>query len=365
VLSQQVPNISLQATGMDCFPDDILREQLENAVGEYVPGPAEVRAPVQHRRDKLRFTEVLHNFCHEPLPWYKNLEHIRPEFPNALRKWTEREGFRVADHHNVQVTTRDQSQRTKKGSLRTSSGLVTYNAIHRMQFELDAEDIASILREQNPHMQSSGKMWSVKNLDKAYQSRFRRHGSWVRQGVAFKVYLSLFPKTFDLFGSNRDYVRIIHQSRLCAIDCSEDAMISLALACEKGYVQRIAPLDGTMKAGQDASRLPELAHVRTKTLFRSSSDPGLKSHTLPAIQDSQKLLDATFTLPQLRADTMPCLPTQAMPRQDSVEGGGGGGSLASTVRFSDDARSTFRVSFQQDVESRSASATSAVCDGDA
>lgn len=358
---------------MDCFPDDILCEQtfLEQAVSDFVPGPASVRAPVQHRRDKKRFTEVLHNFCHEPLPWYKNLEHIRPQFPTAMRKWTEREGFRVSDHHNIEVTTRDQAQRTKKGSLRTSSGMVTYNAINRMHFELDAESLAKILREQEPHQTgkngirsgagagSSGKMWNVKNLEKAYQTQFRRNGSWTRQGVTFKVFLALFPKTFELFGADHSFVRIINKSSVCVIDCSEDAMVSLALACEKGYVERITPLDGTMKAGQDPLQLPQLGHVRAKTLWRSTSDPGLKSHTLPSIQESQKLLDASFKLPELRAATLPCLPAVLAPagatgsdmwRKDtaSASAEGGGGSLSSTVRLSDDGRSTFRVSFMAD-----------------
>jgi hypothetical protein len=331
------------------YGNQTLREQLEDAVGEFVPGPVHVRAPPPNG-SKPRFTEILHNFCHEPLPWYKNLEHIRPDWPTQMRKFTVKDGFRVADHHNIQVAARDQLQRTKKGKLRTSTGLVTYSSTHRMEFELDAQDLIKILREKEPQTRH-GKFWSVKALEKAYQFRFRKHGSWARQGVSFKVYLSLFPKTFDLFGADSDYVRVACKSRLCAVDDSQDAMVSLALACEQGFVERTAPLEGTMKAGQECRRLPEIAQVRTRSLFRSTSDPGLRSHTLPVIKESQDLLDASFKLPTLRASTLPAL----VPRRPDIgESADGGGSLASTMRLSDidDARSTFRVSFMVDREDR-------------
>lgn len=333
----------------DSLPNETLRRQLEFAVGEYVPGPAFARSP--HVNGKKRFTEVLHNFCNEPLPWYKKLEHSRPEWPREMRRFTAKDGFRVADTHNITVSARDQRQRTYKGTLRTSSGMVTYSAIHAGHFELDAEDLVKILREQEPYSQQ-GKMWSVKRLEKAYQSRFRAHGSWARHGVPFKVYLSLFPKTFDLFGSSHDFVRVASKSRLHAVDNPQDAMISLALGCEKGYVERTAPLEGTMRAGQESVLLPELSRVRAKTLFRSTSDPGLRSHTLPTIKAEKSALDASFMFPQSKADTLP--PYMPFKGLESPEGGG---SVASTMRVSDmhDTRSTFRVSFQLEHEgSRSA-----------
>jgi len=329
------------------FPDYTLRRQLTDAIGEYAPGPVAARAPVLH--GKKRFTEILHNFCDEPLPWYKKLETSRPRWPTAMRKFTAKDGFRVADTHNIEVPSCDKLQRAKKGLLRTSSGMVNYSALDRMPFELDAGDIIKILREREPHI-LQGKLWSVKKLEKAYQTRFRRQGSWARQGVPFKVFLSLFPKTFDLFGADQDYIRLVKKSRLSAVDSSEDAMVSLALACEQGYVDRTAPLEGTMRHGQEHKTLPELAHVRTKTMFRSTSDPGLRSHTLPAIRERQDFLDASFKLPQIKASTLPA----EMPFRRTVSGTG---SDISTVRISDmhETRSTFRVSFMVDHEgSRSA-----------
>jgi len=352
------------ASDMDEFPmpNDTLRQQLENAVGDFIPGPAHVRAPTVHKLEKRRHGEILHNFCQEALPWYKNLEPVRPQWPKQMKRWTEREGFRVSDLHSIQVSTRDQVQRTQKGTLRTSSGVVTYNAIDKMHMEIDAGDLATILRQQEPHGQSSGRMWSVKKLEKAYHHRFRNNGSWERQGVSFRAYLSLFPKTFDLFGADHDFVRLVCKSRLCAVDFSEDAMISLALACEQGHVARTVPMEGTMAARTDTKRMPELAHVRTRTLFRSTSEPGLKSHTLPSITASRDLLDVSLGLPRNKANTLPVgVPFGCCNNMFPKPGGKwgknsaeGGGSLASSMRFSDDARSTFRVSFMADRESRSA-----------
>lgn len=317
-------------------PSETLRRQLESAVGEYVPGPAFLRAPPV--KGKKRFTEVLHNFCQEPLPWYKTLEPTRPQWPKTMRKFTHQDGFRVADTHTIEVSARDQLQRTKKGLLRTSSGIVTYSQTQRYQFELDAENLASILRERVPHIQD-GKVWSVKKLEKAYQNQFRKHGSWSRQGVSLKVFLALFPKTFDLFGANHDFVRVVSKTRQCTIDCSEEAMISLALACEQGFVDRTSPLGGTMKAGQEPQRLRELANVRATALFRATSDPGLRSHTLPP-PVSRRAAGDSLKLPPI-ANTMPAF--------EAAEG-----DLQSTLRSScrvsdiDDARSTFRVSFMDE-----------------
>lgn len=326
---------------LDIFQDETLRQHLESAVGEFVPGPTFARAP-RPNWQKKRFPEVLNNFCDEPLPWYKKLEHTRPQWPSAMRKFTAKEGFRVADTHNIEVSTRDQLQRTKKGSMRTSTGVVTYDARDRMAFEIDVEDIARILREREPHMQH-GRLWSVKKLEKAHQNQCRQHGSWKRQGVSFKVFLCLFPRTFDLFGADHEFVRLCNKSRLRTVDDSEHAMISLALGCERGYVGHTAPLEGTMKAEQNLPRIfPELAHVRTKTMFRSSSDPGLSSHTLPAIKANRTALDVTFKLPFLaKASTLPVLEPPAERT-----------ASASTVHISDmhDTKSTFRVSFAADRE---------------
>ena len=45
--------------------------------------------------------------------------------------------------------------------------------------------------------------------------------------------------------------RQVEGCRLCAVDSSEDAMISLALACEQGHVARTVPMEGTMAARQE------------------------------------------------------------------------------------------------------------------
>merc|ERR1740133_296412 len=247
-----------------------------------------------------------------------------------MRKFTERDGFRVNDTYTMEGPARDQLQRTKKGNLRTSSGVVTYSAIDRMHMELDVQDLLKILREQEPHVQQ-GRLWSVKKLEKAYHSRCRKHASWQRQGVSFKVYLALFPKTFDLFGAGQDFVRLASKTRLSAVDNSEDVMISLARACEQGFIERTDPLDGTMKQQQEPSgALPLLANVRTKTVIRSTSDPGLCSHTLPAIRANQRALDASFRLPELsRAGTLPPYMFAERDRGESAEGVA---SVASTMR---------------------------------
>jgi len=324
-----------------------LVRQLEE-VASFIPATPAKRAAKVH--GKKRFTEVLHNYCQEPLPWYKKLEHTRPEWPSDMKRYTSKDGFRVNDTHTMAVSAKDVLQRTKHGQLRTSSGIVTYNAVEATHLALDAEDLAKILREQMPQVRS-GRIWSVKNLEKAYKMRFREHGSWERQGMSLKVYLELFPKTFDLFGANNDFVRVVSKSRQCAVDTGQDAMISLARACEQGFVDRHDPLEGTMKDGMLDTRmkLPALRNVKTKTLMRASSDPGLVSHTMPAIREKQELLNASFKLPRLKANTLP--PFQNTP--------GRGSSLASTLRIDDDARSTFRISFSKDGSRRNS--TTSIC----
>jgi len=321
---------------MDFAASENLRRQLEEHVGEYVPGPAVARAPAQNGK-RTRSIEVLHNFCLEPLPWYKKLEHTRPQWPADMRKFTSQHGFRVADTHTIEVSARDKLQRTKCGLLRISSGLVTYSAVHRFQLEIDAEELVRIFREKEPHAQH-GKMWRLSQLEKAFRSQMGRQGSWNKYNVPFKVYLSLFPKTFDLLGD--DYIRLANKTRQCAVDSSEDAMISLALACEKGFVERIEPLAGSVRAGQESQKLPQLRSVRARTVFKSTSDPGLRSKTLPA-PSRRGNNDISMELPPVRANTHSFGAPQKTPSAVTQI------SPASTFRVSemDEARSTFRVSF--------------------
>merc|ERR1719217_554734 len=111
-----------------------------------------------------------------------------------------------------------------------------------------------------------------------------------------------------------------------------------------------------MKAGQELKQLPELASVRTKTMFRSTSDPGLGSHTLPDIRAKRADLDASFEfkLPTMpRANTLPALaPFEQADSSRFLGERRGSEASSATVRIDgmNDTRSTFRVSFQTDNE---------------
>lgn len=138
---------------------------------------------------------------------------------------------RPVDEATVELPSRDHIGKTKNGTARYSSGIVRFSAIHAIQLRSDAEMVLAILHEVKPHM---SKMWTLSKLQKAFSSRAGRPGSWERYKLSFVVFLSIFPRTFELLRDN--FVRPLRSSTSVA-DHIEEVMKSLALARHTEYVQ--------------------------------------------------------------------------------------------------------------------------------
>lgn len=189
-----------------------------------------VPAEDQSHRRRGRLTEVLQPFCREPLPWYKELEPHRPHWPDLFHPWSlKHDGLRALDSETVVVDAGDLVERTKRGILRSSTGHVTYSAKERQQFELDAEDLMRISQQSVP---GSRPLWTLSALERAFHDQLGRRGTWMDHDMSLAVFLSLFPKTFCTYTSNKGqiYARILHPTRNKLVDDGEQVMVQLALA---------------------------------------------------------------------------------------------------------------------------------------
>lgn len=239
-------------------------------------------------RRKGRNTEVLHRFCREPIPWYKKVEPMRPQWRNDYHWYTEKDGIRVKDTDLFVVPSRDILERTRHGGLvRSSNGEVTYSASQRLQFELDAEQLARIIREVVPY---GTQEWSLDKLEKEFYSQIGRRGCWVQHSIPLNAFVSLFTKTFYMFGHlGAEMVRVQRKTGNRVEDNPEDVMIRLALASKRGCVERQTFIGGS--ATRKSKMLPELSQMHAKTKFKSQSEPKLRS------------IDETCRLPSLRLNS--------------------------------------------------------------
>lgn len=215
----------------------------------------------QSHRRKGRLTEVLQPFCREPLPWYKELEPYRPHWPDLFHPWSlKHDGLRALDSETVVVDAGDVVERTKRGMMRSSTGHVTYSAKERQQFELDAEDLMQILQQSAP---GGRPLWTLSALERAFRDQLGRRAAWVDRDMSLAFFLSLFPKTFCTYTSNKGqaYARILHPARKKLVDDGEQVMVQLALA----------------QAGTSRS-VDELKDIRVKARFKKTkSAPTLPS----------------------------------------------------------------------------------------
>mmetsp|Transcript_28837 Transcript_28837/g.52684 ORF Transcript_28837/g.52684 Transcript_28837/m.52684 type:complete len:302 (-) Transcript_28837:19-924(-) len=215
-------------------------------------------------------------FCNEPVPYYKKVAPFRPDWPNAHKWYNRKHGITVVDHENIVVPARDKVQKTKNGVVRASNGEVVYSARHGTRFVLDAEEVARILRDVAPH---NAPAWPLYKLEQAFFDQVGRFGSWAHYKIPFKVFLSLFPKTFIVFGKGgREFVRVLHKSAR-VLDTADDVMVRLAIARESGHLERSVSIDTAL---EDES-LPELRRVRARAFYRSTSEPSMRTIKLPPI----------------------------------------------------------------------------------
>ncbi|CAK8999216.1 unnamed protein product [Durusdinium trenchii] len=122
-----------------------------------------------------------------------------------------------------------------------------YSVQHWTKFRADAEELLYILRNQVP---ANGKEWSLHLLNKAYCSACRRYGSWDRLHLCLHDFLSLFPRTFELFGPRKQLVRPLQSSSAVA-DGEEEVMKRLALAKQQGVVHAMTPIASSSGAASD------------------------------------------------------------------------------------------------------------------
>merc|ERR1719401_1183199 len=108
---------------------------------------------------------------------------------------------------------------TRTGGIqRGSVGEVTYSARHRLKFEMDAEAVMHLLRDVVPY---GAPEWSLHKLERAFYEQHGRLGWWNHYKIPFDVFLSLFPRTFVVFGAERKFARVLHRSRTHIVDDGE------------------------------------------------------------------------------------------------------------------------------------------------
>lgn len=250
-------------------------------------GPNEQCGSPAQRYRNTRTTEIIHSSMEEGLTSYKTLEPLRPHQPYNHRRYHLNHGIRVKDQDTVVVDSCDIHKKTKKGLLRESSGVVTYSDTHRRKVELDVIDIARILDEGIP---GGGHHWTPKKLERVFRERTGRPGSWAHYEMSFKTFLTLFPKTFETFGPNHQFVRLRHHVTTAVLDVSEDAMRRLACARERGYIEQHPVVDGTVHVhneeldelfdDEDAS--PKLQELKEKLRAKTPALPELQEHRIKA-----------------------------------------------------------------------------------
>lgn len=219
-------------------------QKLQRGLKERTRGaPFEQVASAPLRLRKIRTTEILHSSLDEPLSTYKSLEPVRPGWPAYWRRYHLCHGIRVKDQDSIVVEAKDLHVKTKKGLLRDSSGYVTYSESHRRKVEIDVKFLAEIV---NGGIPGGGHAWTPGKLEHVFKERTGRPGSWVDYEVPMKHFLTLFPKTFEQFGADLQFVRLRHMLRPTVMDRTEDAMSRLACARERGFIEPHPHIEGTV-----------------------------------------------------------------------------------------------------------------------
>jgi hypothetical protein len=185
----------------------------------------------------------MHSSLEEPLSHYKSLEPTRPKWPRQWRRFHLNHGIRVKDQDTILVEANDTHIKTKKGLIRDSSGFVTYSETHRRKAEIDIMFIAQIL---NGGVPGGGHAWTPKKVERVFKERTGRSGTWSHYEVSLKYFISLFPKTFEQFGPDMQFVRLKNTLKPQLLDSTEDAMTRLARAREHGYIEQHPHIEGTI-----------------------------------------------------------------------------------------------------------------------
>lgn len=200
-------------------------------------GPHEQQATKAQRMRRTRSTPIMLNSLFEPLSRWKTLEPLYVRWPNAWRRYHLLEGIRVVDQEVVNLSARDQVTKTVKGGIRHSSGMVSFDSQQQQKIMIDADDLIDILVTK-PN--NSTTAWTLAQLERAFRKSVGRCGSWWHYELPFVTYLSVFPKTFEVFGTRKEYVRLKHpwstMTRARVLDHKDEVMTSLARIKQTGLV---------------------------------------------------------------------------------------------------------------------------------
>mmetsp|Transcript_87082 Transcript_87082/g.219250 ORF Transcript_87082/g.219250 Transcript_87082/m.219250 type:complete len:282 (+) Transcript_87082:73-918(+) len=229
-------------------------------------GPHEQVRSVPWRLQGTRSCEITHSSLHEPLTSWKNLEPMQPRWPHAFRRYHLNHGIRVVDNDTIVVSARDKIQKTQTGLVRSSSGTVTYSQTQRQKAEIEVQELAEI-------MAGSGQLaWTPKKLEHIFKERTGRSGVWVHYDLGIRAFLICFPKTFELYGREHEYVRLRRARNSVVLDHPEEAMARLARARSQGSLQQNPTVPGTIASPSVA--LPSLKSNRLKVGFLPHDEPG-------------------------------------------------------------------------------------------
>lgn len=295
-----IPQASLQASllssGAETRHQTLQRFLSERTKG----GPHEQVGSKAARLRNTRSCEIYHSGLQEPLSYYKSLEPARPEWPNGFRRYHLghgiHSGIRVVDQDTVVVSAKDSLQQTKKGLVRSSSGSITYSHNHYTKVELDANTIAQLLAGGVP---GGGHNWTPKQVEVAFLSQTGRPGVWKHYEVHIKAFLLSFPKTFEVFGANQEFVRLKHARNTSLLDHPQDAIVRLAKARHHGYVEPWAEVNGPEgpkgRLKQKTVSLPDLHQHRLKTVYRPHKEPEERSemYAYESFQQRDSQVDTT------------------------------------------------------------------------
>lgn len=253
-----------------CTGGETRHQQLQRTLAERERGaPLEQIRSAPSRMRHTRSCAILHSSLEEPLMPYKSLEPRRPQWQGSFRRYHETQGYRVLDQDTIVVSARDMLQKTKMGLLRSSSGTVTYSHAHKLKVEMDVEMLTQVLGDGPP---GGGHMWTPRKLEWIFKERTGRSGCWVDYDIGIKVFLSLFPRTFEFVGSRGEFVTLKRKATV-VLDDAEDAMVRLARARETGCVEPFVVADGTTQSPLRSLSLPQLKTNRLKAVYVLTSGP--------------------------------------------------------------------------------------------
>jgi hypothetical protein len=115
--------------------------------------------------------------------------------------------------------------------------MVSFDTQHQQKIMIDADDLIDILVTK-PN--NSTTAWTLAQLERTFRTLFGRPGTWWHYELPFVTYLSVFPKTFEVFGSRKEYVRLKHpwstSTRARVLDHKDEVMTSLARIKQPGLV---------------------------------------------------------------------------------------------------------------------------------